>query len=81
MNTNQKYILVLATIGMVLMLLFPPFQLIQGQYGTFNQGYHFIAYVPNNAPHPTINIGLLTLQWIAVGVVAFVTHYLLKDKN
>jgi len=83
MNTNQKYVLALATIIMVLMLLYPPFQNVTGQYGTINNGYHFITYLPTGkgVMPATVNIGLLIMQWIVLGAVAFVAYLLLKDKS
>ena len=62
---------------MLLMLLFPPFEVIR-QHGTFNVGYSFL-FIPPGDELATVNIAFLLMQWIMTVIVAGIAWYLLKD--
>jgi hypothetical protein len=63
---------------MVVMLLFPPFELIH-QIATLNQGYGFLFSPPSWGA--TVNLKLLILQWVALLVAAAIGWYFLKEKE
>jgi hypothetical protein len=80
MNTNQKRLL-WGTIGVVvLMLLFPPFQL-QGVNGiVLNMGYGFIFVPPSGQGiEGQVNAGLLVVQWLGVLIIAALALLAMKD--
>jgi len=63
MNKNQKIVLAVVAIAIVLMLAFPPFY-AETETRTFNEGYSFILDPPTR--HSNVNIGLLLVQWVGV---------------
>ncbi len=79
MNDKQKIVIVAAGVLMLVMLLFPPFELIH-QNATLNQGYAFLLSPPYSGL-ATVNLKLLILQWIVLMVIAAIGWYLLKEKS
>lgn len=78
---NQKQIIVLICTGVLtlLMLVFPPFEMIT-QKGTFNLGYGFI-FSPPEGIYGNVNIGLLFIQLLVIVVVGAVGWFLLKNRD
>jgi uncharacterized RDD family membrane protein YckC len=76
MNKNQKIVLAVVAIAIVLMLAFPPFY-AETETRTFNKGYSFILDPPTR--HSNVNIGLLFVQWIGVLIIGGLVWLLVKD--
>ncbi len=78
MNKNQKIVVIAVGIIMLVMLLFPPFEVISS-HGTFNRGYSFILEPPDH--RSCVNIGLLLMQWIVIIVCGAIGWFLLKEEK
>jgi len=80
---NQKIFFICIGVVMILMLLFQPFQLqLRGpnSFSTKNMGYHFI-FVAHGYEYGTVNLGLLFVQWLIVGSIAFVGWLIFNNKK
>lgn len=70
MNSIQKIILLLVAITLVGMMVYPPFQVIGARGVVHNAGYALINSPPTGfLIRPSINVGLLLIQFIVVIVV------------
>ena len=76
-NENQKMILYIAIVVMVLMFLFPPMVLT-----VYNRawGYKFLFTVISDN-ELSINMTQLMLQWVGVAIVGGVAFLLAGDKG
>jgi len=84
MNKNQRGALLLLASTILLMLLFPPFQIII-QGSTFNLGYGFIFMPPhwgdNENLSGSVNSSTLFMEWVAVVLIGSIAFFLLKGKT
>ena len=88
MNKTQRIILIIVTIVIFLMLLFPPF-LVTGPLGiTYNWGYSFILYPPsykvpnvNNTYYSIMDIKRLLVQWVGVLIIGGILWILFKGRK
>ena len=75
MNKNQKIVLTVVAIVIILMLAFPPFY-AETETMTFNMGYSFILDPPRAS---MVNTGLLLTQWFGVLLLGGLAWLLVKD--
>lgn len=79
MNKNQKIALLLTGAAILVMLLFPPFQVIFSGT-TINMGYGFIFTPPKKGYLiASVNSVMLFVQWIGVVVIGSLAFFLLKN--
>ncbi len=78
MNSKQRTAIIIAGIVMILMLLFPPFQLHWGPGRVFNKGYGFLFAPPDH--RGTVDVSLLLIQWLLVVVLGLGAVFLFKDR-
>ena len=85
MNDNQKKILIVMIFVIVIMFLFPPFQIYSSDT-TSNEGYRLIfspptKYTPtaHRVISATVNLSLLSLQCVGVLVVGGLALFLFKN--
>jgi hypothetical protein len=86
MNDNQRMVLI-AVVGIVLlMLLFPPFQIRFATGVVRNLGYGFLLSPPvySSYSYPdtpgAVNIGMLVTQWVGIIIAGAVAFFMLKDR-
>jgi hypothetical protein len=80
MNKKQRWVLFVGAAVILLMLLFPPFHWPRGLGGPVeNMGYAFLFDVPQS--RPTVNTGMLLVQWIGVMLICGILWYALRDKE
>jgi hypothetical protein len=84
MNKNQRVALFLMALAILLMLLFPPFQIvIQGS--TFNMGYGFIFIPPhwgdNENLKAFVNSSMLFMEWLGSILLGSIAFFVLKGKT
>ena len=78
MNKRQRWVLFASSAVVVLMLLFPPFHYpILGR--AINAGYGFLFDPPGD--RPTVNTGMLLVQWVAVILAGGILWVALRDKD
>jgi hypothetical protein len=80
-NENQKMILYIAIVVMVLMVLFPPMVFT---VSNVNWGYHFISELFSSSAVLTslsINMMQLVAQWVGVAIVGGIAFLLAGDKR
>ena len=76
-STPKDLLYTLCTLTVIIMITFPPTYRIVNGYG-WNSGYGFILYIYDSC---FINLGLLSLQFIALGCVTIIINKLLKGKT
>ncbi len=84
MNNNQKVALLLMASAILMLLLFPPFQIvIQGS--TFNLGYGFIFMPPhwgdNENLKGSVNSSTLFMEWVGSLLIGTIAFFLLKGNT
>jgi hypothetical protein len=78
MNKKQRSVLFASAAVIMLMLLFPPFHYsIPGR--AINVGYGCLFDPPGD--RPTVNAGMLLVQWVAVILVGGILWFALRDKS
>jgi hypothetical protein len=73
-NTNQKKVLKLVVIAILLMLLFPPFQERNGPANVF-EGFGFIFHPPRSGYGyliASIDIWMMQIEFLAILVIGFI---------
>lgn len=82
MNQNQKRILFAVIAIIVVMLAYPPFQVIAIKGVVFNMGYDWLFAPPKRGNiAATVNIPMLALQWIGTLVVGGIAFFLAKSRQ
>jgi len=78
MNSKQKIVLSLFVLATVVMMLFPPFQImIRGT--EMNMGYGFLFDPPKRGTlNASVNVPVLIAQWVAAILVGVVSWFLVK---
>lgn len=83
MNKNQKIALLVTAVAIILIFVFPPFQIVL-QGSTFNMGYGFIFSPPiwgdNENLKAFVNIGMLLIEWMGAVILGSIAFFLLKSK-
>ncbi len=83
MNKNQKIALLVTAAAIILIFVFPPFQIVL-QGSTFNMGYGFIFSPPtwgdNGSLKAFVNISMLLMEWIGAVILGSIAFYILKSK-
>ena len=78
MNQKQKTVLIAVAAVVLGMLLYPPFHW-QGPGGrVVGAGYGWIFAPPFD--ETTVNIGLLSTQWMAALIVGSIAYFMWKDR-
>lgn len=79
MNDKRRLCLVAGGVIAILMVLFPPFHIVQGEH-TANVGYGFIATPPNY--YASVNVLTLAVQIFGLAIAVAVVWYVLgKNGN
>ncbi|MBW2662379.1 MAG: hypothetical protein JRD93_10420 [Deltaproteobacteria bacterium] len=78
MNKNQKIILIIVSVVLFLMLLFPPWH-VQRRGTSLFQCYSLIFISPGNIY--SVKIGMLFIQYLFVLTIGGIFYFVLKDKN
>lgn len=76
MNDKQKIAIVSTASVMLIMLLFPPFQLVSDGK-VLNYGYGFLFVPPYDIS--SVNIPLLLVQWTMAVIVGAIAWYFLRN--
>ena len=83
MNQKQKRVVICAVAIVVIMILYPPFNLTLPNGMIINAGYGWVFNPPRTEWGsnyiPSVNVGLLVAQWIAVIVAGLAAYYFTKD--
>lgn len=83
MNISQQRIIKVMIAIILLMLLFPPFQIEMANV-KYNMGYEWLFTPPVRGwqrVEATVNVAMLLVQWISVLLVGGLGLYLTKDKQ
>jgi len=82
MNQNQKRILMAVIAVIVVMLAYPPFQVIASNGVVFNMGYDWLIDPPKRGYiSATVNVSMLLIQWVGVLVVGGLAFFLAKKST
>ncbi len=82
MNEKQKTVIIIFSILIALLLLFPPWASITLETGVISHyGYHFIASPPSGAIYSSIYITRLLLPILAVIVFGTGLYLVNQDKK
>lgn len=76
-NHKQKVVLVVVSVVIAAMLVFPPFHLKGGGY-TRNMGYGFLLSPPAQGSG-SVDTAMLTEQWLGVLVIGGIAFFILND--
>lgn len=80
MNNKQKKILLIVVGVILVMLIFPPFQVTYQAGVVDNLGYRFILSPPTDGDRiGTVNIGLLSIQWVGAALIGTGIIFAAKD--
>jgi hypothetical protein len=83
-NVKQRRILIAVAAVVVVMMLYPPFNItispgyLEAGGSTYASYYYFLGSPPGNG---RVDVALLLAQWIAVGIVAAIAFLLSADKK
>ncbi|MBU6392239.1 MAG: hypothetical protein KGQ83_08375, partial [Planctomycetes bacterium] len=87
MNKKQKYVLIIVSVVIFLMFLYPPFYATDTRE-TVSMGYHIIYPPPalnlkGLVPYSVsmINISTLLTQWLGVLIIGGITWLLVRDRK
>lgn len=82
MNGKQRKVLVVVTVVIGFMLLYPPFHARLPNGATTNLGYRWLFSPPmvGYGTAGTVDVGMLTIQWVGVLIVGAIAFFLLKDR-
>ena len=86
MNENQRKVLIITAALLIVMLLFPPFEVQRGQYTTRNLGYSFLLAPVTYYLHgyddqkANVNLSQLGLQFLIVTVAGGLLSFAFKSK-
>ena len=78
MNKKQRWVLFVSAAVVILMLLFPPFH-FPIRERAFNAGYGCLFDPPED--RPTVNTGMLLVEWVAVILAGGILWFALRDKD
>jgi hypothetical protein len=76
-NEKQNYVLIAVAAIILAMLLYSPFQYLEGDGRVSGAGYNLLWDAPSNA---TVDIATLITQWVGVLIIGGIAFLVLKDK-
>jgi hypothetical protein len=78
-SSERLLLIAIATILMI-MLAYPPFQLIMHNGVIINMGYDWIFDPPNRGSIvASVNLAMLLVQWIGILLVGSIVYFLIKN--
>lgn len=81
-SKNQKLIIFIASSVIVLMLAYPPHQVITANGVVYNMGYDWLLAPPQKGNiTATVNVAMLLTQWTGVLAIGGMTLFLTKTSN
>jgi hypothetical protein len=79
-GSSERLLLIAITAILIIMLAYPPFQLIVYNGAIINMGYGWIFDPPNRgALVASVNLAMLLVQWIGVLLVGGIVYFLIKN--
>ncbi|MDP2984080.1 MAG: DUF2569 family protein [Candidatus Latescibacter sp.] len=78
-NQNQKLIIVSMIVLIIVMLMYPPFHLVNNNGISINKGYGWIIDPPGG--RATVNVSMLLIQWVGVLLVGGLALFLSKNSK
>jgi hypothetical protein len=79
MNHWRRKILLGALAGVVVTMLFPPFDVHPGGNKVYLTGFHFIFSWPGGTDYGIVDIPLLLTEWFAIAIVCGILWMLTRD--